>query len=131
MKTKSLRQSIFFKTTPEKLYDALMSSKKHTKFTAARAVISSKIGGKFSTYDGYIHGTNLELIPNKKIRQLWRANESKWPKDYYSEVSFSFKKTKEGTRLDFSHKNIPLRYFEELKRGWYDAYWNPLKKMLE
>ena len=63
MKTKTIRQSASFKTSPHEVYEMLMDSRKHTKFTGEKASISRKIGGKFSAYAGYIDGVNLDLVP--------------------------------------------------------------------
>lgn len=45
MKTKTIKQTIFFKAEPHDVYEALMDSKKHSKFTGDKAVISRKEGG--------------------------------------------------------------------------------------
>jgi len=37
-----------------------------SKFTGDKASISRKVGGKFSVFDGYSEGANLELIPDTK-----------------------------------------------------------------
>ena len=62
MKTKTIRQSVTFKTSPHVIYEMLMDSRKHAKFTGEKASISRKIGGKFTAYAGYIHGVNLNLV---------------------------------------------------------------------
>ena len=54
MKTKNIRQSVTFKASPNEVYEALMDSRRHTKFTGKKAKISRKIGGKFIAYGGYI-----------------------------------------------------------------------------
>ncbi len=67
MKTIRFKQIIIFKTSPEEIYNALMDSKKHSLFTGGKAVIGKKVGDTYSSYDGYISGKNMELIPGKKI----------------------------------------------------------------
>ena len=54
-----------------------MDSKKHAEFTHSPAIIDRKVGGEFITFDGWASGTTLELIPDKKIEQKWRAAD--WP----------------------------------------------------
>ena len=107
MKTKSFKQIVVFKAKPEAVYNALMDSKKHSLFTGGKAVIGKKVGDNFSAYDGYITGKNIELVPGKKIIQTWRATDDGWPEDHYSTIEFVFKKTKEGTELQFRHSDIP------------------------
>jgi uncharacterized protein YndB with AHSA1/START domain len=48
MKMRNIRQSITIKATPQDVYEALMDSRKHSRFTGARARMSRKIGGRKS-----------------------------------------------------------------------------------
>jgi activator of HSP90 ATPase len=125
----TIKQVVIFKASPHDVYEALMDSQKHSAFTGSKAEISREIGGTFTAYDEYIFGKNIELIPDKKIVQDWRASD--WSKDYYSRVTFSLIPVHEGTRLDFTHANIPEGREGEYKQGWIDNYWEPLKKYLE
>ncbi len=129
MKTKTLRQSATFKAKPVDVYEALMDSKKHAKFSSSKASISRKVGGKFNAYDNYLEGTNLELKKNKKIIQAWRAVS--WPAGHYSRAVFSLSAVKGGTRISFYQSGIPEPNYESIKKGWIEHYWNPMKKMLE
>lgn len=67
-----------------------MDSKKHGAFTGTSALISRKVGGKFSCYGDYIQGKNLELIENKKIVQEWVGKD--FPKSAVSKVTFELHK---------------------------------------
>ena len=129
MKTKNLKQSVRFKTKPAEVYEALMDSKKHAKFSGSPAKVSRKVGGKFSVFENYIYGDNVELVENKKIVQNWRAQS--WPEGHYSKVTYSLKPFGGGTKLLFSHTGIPSEHFDSIKKGWVNHYWNPMKKMLE
>jgi activator of HSP90 ATPase len=129
MKIKTIRQSVTIKATPHEVYEALMDSRKHSKFTEAKASISRKMGGKFKAYGDYISGVNLELVPDKKIVQSWRGSD--WPKGHYSKVTFSLKRVKGGTRLTFRQSGLPEKYYKDISQGWRDYYWKPMKEMLE
>lgn len=129
MKTKTIRQTATFNASPEEVYEILMDSGKHSKLTGGKASISRKEGGNFSAYDGYCSGKNLELIPGKKIVQSWRASE--WEEGHYSKATFSLSKTKTGTKLAFTQTNVPLKYYNSIKKGWIDYYWAPMKKKFE
>ena len=129
METKTVKQTATFKASPHEVYEALMDSKKHANFTGDKATISRKIGGKFSTFDGYSEGTNLELIPDSKIMQTWRASD--WPEGHYSKVTFSLKEIPTGTRLTFIQTEVPAKQYEDISQGWRDYYWAPMKEMLE
>jgi len=129
MKTKNIRQSVTFKASPHEVYEALMDSRRHAKLTGEKARVSRKIGGKLTAYGGYIEGANLDLVPDKKIVQLWRGSD--WPKGHYSKATFALRKVKGGTRLTFTQTGVPAQYYEDIKQGWRDFYWAPMKKMLE
>jgi activator of HSP90 ATPase len=129
MKTKTVRQSVTFKTSPHVVYEMLMDSRKHAKFTGEKAAISRKIGKKFTAYAGYINGVNLDLVPNKKIVQSWRGSD--WPEGHYSKVTFSLKKVKSGTRLTFRQSGVPGEHYKDINQGWRNHYWKPMREMLE
>jgi activator of HSP90 ATPase len=124
-----IKQTITFKATPHEVYEALMDSKKHAAFTGGKASISRKVGGKIMAYDNYITGKNVELVPSNKIVQDWRAVD--WPEGYFSRVTFKFTAIQEGTRLDFTHADVPEGTEEEFTQGWVDNYWEPMKRFLE
>ncbi len=129
METKTIRQSATFKAVPHDVYEALMDSKKHSKFTGDKASISRKVGGKFSAFDGYCEGVNIELVPDEKIVQTWRASD--WPKGHYARVTFSLKQIDGRTRLTFTQSGVPSEQYDDISQGWRDYYWTPLKAMLE
>jgi len=126
---KTIKQMVEFKAKPEEVYDALMDSRKHAQFTGARATVSRKVGGKFSVWDGYAGGKNLELLPGKRIVQSWRASD--WPEGAVSKVTYIFAKTKKGTKLMFTQTGVPDDFAADIRRGWKDFYWGPMKGMLD
>ena len=128
-KTKTIRQSANFKATPHDVYEALLDSKKHSRFTGGEASISRKVGGRFTAYDGYITGKNLELIKDKKIVQSWRASD--WPAGADSVATFILSTGKNETKLSFTQTNIPAEQAESIANGWKEYYWEPMKEMLE
>ena len=120
-----IRQSATFHTAPHAVYEALMDSRQHAKFTGSPARMSRKVGGAISAFGDYISGTNLELVPDKKIVQAWHASE--WPEGHLSKVTYRLTPVKGGTRLDFTHSGVPDRFFDDIKQGWIDNYWQPLR----
>jgi activator of HSP90 ATPase len=129
MKTKTIRQVVVFRASPKDVYEALMDSRKHAKFTGAAAHISRKVGGKFSAGGDYIDGIQLALTPDKKIVQSWHASD--WAAGHYSRATFTLSRVKGGTRLTFTHSDVPQQHYQEIKQGWVDYYWEKLKKFLE
>lgn len=126
---KTINQTINFKASPHAIYDALMDSTKHSKFTGDKANISRTVGGRFTVWGDYIDGINLELVPDSKIVQSWHASD--WPKGHYSTVTYLLEKIKTGTRLTFTQVDVPDEFYDDIKQGWHDYYWIPLKKMLK
>ena len=129
MKTKTIRQSVTFRTTPHVIFEMLMDSRKHARFTGERASISRKVGGKFTAYEPHISGINLELVPDKKIVQSWR--DSDWPEGHFSKVTFSLEEVQGGTRLSFRQSGVPEEHYDDINQGWRDYYWKPMREMTE
>jgi len=127
--SKPIHQSVTFKASPHDVYEALMDSNKHAAFSGSPARISREVGGEYMAYDGYITGKNLELVPDKKIVQSWRAVD--WPEGKLSTITFELKPAAGGTRLDFTHTDLPDGTEAEFTQGWIENYWEPMKKMLE
>jgi len=123
-----IRQSVTLPAAPHAVYEALMDSRKHARFTGEDASISRKVGGAISAYGGYITGTNLELVRDKKIVQAWHASD--WPAVHMSRVTFNLAPVRGGTRLTFTHRGVPEDQVASIKQGWIDNYWLPLRAML-
>jgi uncharacterized protein YndB with AHSA1/START domain len=125
-----IRHEMMLKASPKRVYDALMDSKQHAEFTAnGAAKISPDAGGEFSTHGGAIVGRNVELVPEKRIVQAWRASD--WPEGVYSIVRFEMNPEGGATKLTFDHWGAPAEHRDHLEAGWKERYWNPLKKYLE
>jgi activator of HSP90 ATPase len=94
--------------------------------TVSAARVSGKVGGKFTTWDGYISGRTLELEPDQRIVQAWRTTE--FPDDApdsYLEVSLE--KDKGGTKVSLTHTGLPPGTEASYKQGWKDFYFTPMK----
>jgi activator of HSP90 ATPase len=127
MKVTTIKQKVMIPATPEEVYEAYMDAGKHSAFTGSKATSDPKVGGKFTAWDGYISGKNLELEKGKRIVQEWKTTE--WPEEYSpSRLELSLKKAKDGTEVSMVHSNVPAEQADDIKQGWIDFYWNPLKK---
>ncbi|HVO85556.1 MAG TPA: SRPBCC domain-containing protein [Candidatus Eisenbacteria bacterium] len=125
-KVTTIRQRIVVPAEPAAVYDAFMDAKKHAAFTGSKATSDAKISGKFTAWDGYISGKNLEFEKGKKIVQEWVTTE--WPKDYApSRLELTLKRVKGGTEISMVQSDVPSEQAEELKEGWTEFYWKPLK----
>ena len=130
MKTKTITQIITFAANPMTIYDLLMDEKKHAAFTNSEVSISNEIEGKFSVFDDYCHGYNIELIPGDKIVQAWHFSEDGWPADHFSICTFQFENDADKTKLIFTQTEVPEHKVKELKDGWRAYYWKPMKVYL-
>ena len=131
MKTKSIKQSVTFNATPDAVYQLIMDAKKHSAITGSDVTMSAKPNGKFSAFDGYAHGYNIELDKGKKIVQGWHFAEDGWPDDHYSICTFLFEPNGDKTKLTFTQTGIPEHKAESLKGGWKEYYWEPMKEYLK
>ena len=80
-----LKLSVTLPATPQKIYTAWLNSKEHTAFTGGKATASTKVKGKFTAWDDYISGVNIDLKEGKKIVQTWRTTE--FPDDALDSVA--------------------------------------------
>ena len=129
MKTKTLQQKVSFRASPTEVYEMLMDSGKHRSLSGMPAKISKKVGGRFTAWGSHITGFNLALLPGRKIVQAWRAT-GWWP-DHYSIAIFDIKKIRGGSRLEFTQIGIPPHRYSGHYRGWIEAYWTPMKEILD
>jgi activator of HSP90 ATPase len=124
----TIQQEVTFNATPTAVYEALMDSAQHSGFTGAPAEISRDVGGAFTCYGGGVSGRNIELIPNQRIVQAWRAGG--WAEGVYTIIRFELHREGSGTRLVFEQTAIPDGAMEHLSTGWQERYWEPLAKYL-
>jgi activator of HSP90 ATPase len=125
-KLTALHQEIPIKTAPQRIYEALLDSKKFAAFSGAPAEIDAKEGGAFAMFAGQIVGRNVELVANQRIVQAWRPTH--WDAGFYSVVEFQLKTQDTGTLVILDHKGFPEGDFDHLTEGWNGHYWEPLKK---
>ena len=129
--TRTIEQTVTIDASPHDVYEALMDSDKHSRFTGAKASISREVGGDFTAYDGALSGTMLELVPDAKIVQTWRGSDEGWVPGHYSTATFSLKAVDGGTQLSFVQTGVPEQSFEQISQGWHTYYWPKMKQMLE
>src|SRR5436190_3466531 len=137
----AIHQEPVFKASRKRVYEALTDAKQFEKvvqFSAAMksgmapgaksAEISREAGGAFSLFGGYVMGRQLELVPNERIVQAWRA--SGWDPGDYSTARFKLVEQGMGTKIVFDHAGFPRGEAEHLARGWRIHDWQPLEKFL-
>ncbi len=128
--TPAIQQSVEFDATPETLYEMYMDSKQHSDATGAPAKVSRRVGGAFTAFGGQLEGKNLLLVPNRMIVQTWRSTGWKTA-DPDSVLVIQFSKTKNGSRVDLVHVNVPEHDHQGVTGGWRHYYWEPWRVYLE
>lgn len=121
--------STTIKTTPHNIYTAWVSSTGHTRMTGSPAIIQDKVGTRFTAWDGYIEGQNLELIPDRKIRQSWRTVEFA-AEEEDSILEITLEAVEGGTRLTLHHSNLPP-HGGQYEQGWEESYFQPMRDYFE
>lgn len=125
MKTQTLRQTVTFAAPPHEVFETLMDPRKHARVTGGPARISRKVGGVFSAFDGELSGTTLELIADRKIVWSWRAAD--WPAGHHSRATFTLSPAPTGTRLNLRQSGVPAKHAADIRAGWTEYYWKPMK----
>jgi activator of HSP90 ATPase len=123
-----LHQEVDFKSTPQRIYEILLDSKRFAAFTGMPAEIDPKTGGALTMFGGLVVGRNIELLPNQRIVQAWRPTH--WDPSVYSVVKFELKPRNSETLIILHHTGFPEGEFDHLDPGWKLRYWDPLKKYL-
>jgi len=93
--------------------------------------VSKEPNGKFSVFDNYINGYNIELIEGKKIVQAWHFTEDGWPEEHFSMCTFLLEQVGNKTKLKFLQTGVPEDSVESLCKGWKEFYWEPMKAWLK
>lgn len=126
MKVATITQTVTLPASPKAVYAAWMSSKEHGSWTETEAHISQKVGGKFTVFDGWAEGKNVELQSGKRIVQSWRADD--WPEEHFSTITVELLRAPKGTKLLFRQIGVPTGKAKSIAQGWKDYYWIPMKK---
>ena len=116
-----------FKVSADKIYNSWLSSKGHTNMTGGQAIISDKVGEKFTAWDGYIEGANILLEPYKRIVQSWRTSQFEEHEED-SQIEILLNDLNGETELTLIHTHVP-ESGEHYKQGWDEHYFQPMKKI--
>jgi activator of HSP90 ATPase len=139
----AIHQEVDFAAGPSLVYATLTGAERFDKVvqhsaamnTAMKKVLGTAptqiepvVGGGFSLFGGYVTGRFLELVPDTRIVQAWRAGS--WPPGAYSIAGFVLSASGAGTKLVFDHRGFPSEQADHLAEGWHRNYWEPLAKVL-
>jgi activator of HSP90 ATPase len=137
----SIHQTSVLKATPARVYAALTDAKqfdgvakrsdamKTMSLKSNPSVISTDAGAAFALFGGYVTGRQIELVPDRRIVQVWRAGS--WKAGEYSLVKFELTAQGANTMLTLDHTGFPAGLAQHLAEGWHDNYLQPLALYLE
>lgn len=113
------------KAAPEMVYEAWLSSEKHSEMTGGEAVVSSELNAEFTAWDEYITGKNIELESGKRIVQSWRTVQFE-EDEQDSQIEILLSEKNGETELTLIHTNVP-ESGEHYIKGWDQSYFQPMK----
>ncbi len=119
----------FIQVPPERIYKAWLDSDQHSDMTGGEALITDDPDDKFTAWNGYIWGENLELQPHSYIKQSWRTTDFDEDQDY-STIEVFFEAEGDGTKITLKHTGLTYKD-DHYKKGWFDNYFIPMKKYFE
>ena len=139
--SEAIRQEVTLDASPQRVYAALTTAKDFDMITrlsdgaallaaagAKPTAISTEVGGSFTLFGGYITGRHIEMLPNERLVQAWRAGS--WQAGEFSIAAFHLAVEGGKTRLKFHHRGFPNGDGTSLAQGWHAHYWEPLAKFL-
>lgn len=116
-----------FDCKPELLYKTWLSSLLHSEMIGSESEIEPFVNGRFKIWDNYISGKTIELIPDKRIVQLWRTTEFN-DDDQDSLLEIELEDIGGKTKLTLTHSSIPDGQSRDYRQGWLEYYFDQMKE---
>ncbi|MFO0624341.1 MAG: SRPBCC domain-containing protein [Polyangiales bacterium] len=129
MPLESIEVSATVPASPDEVWALWMSTKGHSAFTGAAAVIAPQAGHRHTAWDGYIHGWVLKVGPGRRATFAWRTSEFA-PSDVDSLVFLTVARAPGGARVRLEHIEIPEGQGARYRQGWDEFYVQPLLRHL-
>jgi activator of HSP90 ATPase len=124
---KSITQDYLIQAPVTEVYKALTDGPMAEQWGAAPAKVDAREGGKFSYWDGDIHGAFTKLVPEKLIEQDWYGHDN--PTWKYT-VSFALDSDDKATTVHMVYSGDILDEQKDIA-DWRGYYFDPIKKLLE
>lgn len=134
MSTNSIRLHRVVRTTPEKLYRALLDADAMSKwlppfgFTGKVHHLEAKVGGSYRmSFTNFSTGTShsfggsyLELVPNERLRYTDKFDDPNLPGEI--QVTITLKQVSVGTELHIVQEGVPAIIPPEMcYLGWQES----------
>jgi uncharacterized protein YndB with AHSA1/START domain len=113
---------------PKRVFNAWMDPREHAQFTGGGiATIEPWSGGRFTAFDGNVHGIFLGVDPAARIVQTFRTPEFP-PEARDSRVTVTFEASGGGTKVHILHSDVPPNLLRKLQKVWEGSYLKRLAK---
>jgi len=120
-----LKQKLEFLCRPSDILDCFVDQRRVVAYTQdSRAVVPTKSGDKFATFDGAVSGSAVELSPNK-IVMIWRLKA--WPASVEARVTMAMRFEDGKTMMDFEASGLPPGEKENTAQAWNHFYWTRIR----
>ncbi|OGY29233.1 MAG: hypothetical protein A3F35_01590 [Candidatus Woykebacteria bacterium RIFCSPHIGHO2_12_FULL_45_10] len=124
---KAIQQTYIINAPLEKVWHAFVDPDEIESWGAGPAEMSEEVGTKFKLWGGDIHGTNTQVVKNKKLAQDWYGGDWTEP----SKVVFEFEDLEDKTKVNLTHTHVPEKEISDFDSGWKDYYLGAMKTYLE
>jgi uncharacterized protein YndB with AHSA1/START domain len=125
-KTTTVVQHVFFAATPEQVFDAFVEPTLLASIIGGECTGAARAGENFTSWNGYVKGKHLELVRGERVVQEWSTTE--WPRGAEpSRLELQLVGTGGGTELTMTHSKLPTEHAENIRQGWIDYYWTPMR----
>ena len=131
MEVATITQDAFFVAPPREVFRIFTDAQTHSAMSGGeRAEIDPRVGGRFSAFEGAVSATFRELVPERRIVQLWR--EADWTAGHYGQLELQFAPVNggRGTHVHLVLSGVPAGRTAQTANGWRDFYWVPIAEFL-
>jgi uncharacterized protein YndB with AHSA1/START domain len=124
----SIELTLLLTEEPKRVFNAWMDPREHAQFTGGGlATIEPWTGGRFTAFEGDVHGIFLGVDPAARIVQTFRTPEFS-PETRDSRLTVLFEQAQGGTRLRIVHSDVPPNLVRKMQKVWESSYIKPLSK---
>jgi uncharacterized protein YndB with AHSA1/START domain len=124
----SIELTLLLTEEPKRVFNAWMDPREHAQFTGGGlATIEPWTGGRFTAFEGDVHGIFLGVDPAARIVQTFRTPEFA-PETRDSRLTVLFEQAQGGTRLRIVHSDVPPNLLRKMQKVWESSYIKPLSK---
>jgi len=125
IKFATIEMNVDFSARCSDIYETLLDPQRVQAFTQSASTVTKELNKQFSLFGGSITACNIELVPNEKIVQKWRAAD--WPEGHFSTVTIKLKSEDNGTKLVLKQVEVPSNDLSRTETNWHNYYWQRIK----